>query len=182
MSNEQKVSLSPKEKKKIESIISSLIDSEIQVAVAQSENARLKKLVMETFNAFDLSSYDLISQQENSMSYTVTKVTLVRGNTVTYDVKKFKKALGKKRANLFLKKRFTLTNVQEFKKLLDEYGVPGKEVKKYVLRDESVNETSINQAYEVGELSVKELEGTYTVKPRTEFLRITSQKKEIASE
>lgn len=181
MSEEQK-DLTKKEKEKIEEMITSLIDSEIEVAVSRATNDKIRKIIMDAFEVFDLNSYDLVSHVENSTAYSTTKVTLVKGNKITYDVDKLKKALGKKRSQMFLSKNFTLSNVKEFKELLDEYGVPSKEVKKYITKTESVNEASIGRAYEVGELDVKEIKDCYTVTPRTPYLRITSQKKEISDE
>lgn len=169
-------------KDKIEKIIQDLIESEVNLAIGKNENDKLRKLIIETLKAFDLTSYDYVTQIEKSMMFNETRVTLVSGNTIVYDLEKVKENLGKERSQLFIKKSFSLINVEDFKELLIKYGVPNKEIKKYIQKTEMINEDNLKKAYDLGEVTIDELQGAYTVTPKKEYLRLTNNQKGIKHE
>lgn len=91
-----------------------------------------------------------------------TKVDRV--TSLTYDIPKLKKKLDKELINEIIDKTYTITDMDAMILLLKKAGVKPSEFKKLITVSEKVNNSKIQQAYSVGDISLNDIKDAYEVK------------------
>lgn len=97
-----------------------------------------------------------------SGSVIATKVEKI--TSLTYDIPKLKQRLDKELFNEIVDKTYTITNMDEMILLLKKAGIKPSEFKKLISVHEKVNNARIQQAYSVGDVSLKDISDAYTAR------------------
>ena len=83
---------------------------------------------------------------------------------IEYDVEKLYKQMDRKIFGKITDKKYYITNIEGLIELLKEHKVKPKEFKKYINPEIKVNTKKLQQAYDMGEVYNKDIEGCYTAK------------------
>lgn len=81
---------------------------------------------------------------------------------VSYNVPEVKKILGKNKFNKIVDRKIEV-DYEAFVELAKKYEIPQKEAMKCLTIAESINNTKLQSLYDIGEIDLKELKGTFTV-------------------
>lgn len=90
-----------------------------------------------------------------------TKVERI--TSIKYDIPKLKKKLDKELVNEIVDKTYTINDIDAMIALLKKAGVRPKDFKKLISVSETVNNGKIQQAYSVGDISLKDISDAYQV-------------------
>lgn len=104
------------------------------------------------------------------------RVNKIRKKTILWNVEKLKKKLNKNHYNEVVDKTYTISNMLGLIKYLKRCGVDPVKFKSFIDVTESVNETKLNNLYELGEVSKADLGGCYDVNMSEPYIRITETK------
>ena len=166
--------LSQKDKERLETLLKKLSQSEFDKKVIENENDSLRKLTIDAFKTFEINKYHL-EFNEKINDEIITKVinfTLVQPNQIIYDLPSLKGKFEKDELKRFVDTTYFLNDVEGFKEMLAKYKVPNKEVKKFIQKEEKLREDKLKKLYEIGEVAIEKLAGCYTIKEKTEYLKV----------
>lgn len=104
------------------------------------------------------------------------RVNKIRKKTILWNVEKLKKKLNKNYYSEVVDKTYTISNMPGLVKYLKRCGVDPVKFKSFIDVTELVNETKLNNLYELGEVSKADLEGCYDVNMSEPYIRITETK------
>lgn len=157
-------------------LVSDLVESESLKKTVEAENSLMREACLKTLEENNLDNFEAITEKHDDGTYKTAKVTLVRGNTVTYNLEKLKQKFEKNELKRFVDTTYKINNVDEFKAMLEKYNVPNKEVKKYIEKEQVLREDKLKRLYEIGEVSVEQLAGCYDVKEKKPYIKLTMPK------
>lgn len=103
-------------------------------------------------------------------------VNKIRKKTILWNADKLKKKLNKNHYSEAVDKTYTISNMPGLIKYLKRCGVDPVKFKSFIDVAETVNETKLNNLYELGEISKADIEGCYDVKMSEPYIRITEAK------
>ena len=92
--------------------------------------------------------------------------------SVIFDADKLEKKLGKEAAMNYIDKEYRINDIDGFISLCKSYGMKPTEVKKFINVEKSVNKTRLEQDEELGDISMDDVEGCYTIKKNEPYLKI----------
>ena len=115
-------------------------------------------------NDIQKDSIEIECEDESIGSFTFTVKIVERLTSLVYDVPKLKKNLGKELSNEVIDKVYEISDMSNLIKLLKSHGVQPDEFKKFINVHEVVNNGKLQQLFSVGEITTKQIEGTYTAK------------------
>lgn len=104
------------------------------------------------------------------------KVVGVKPKTTVWDIEKLTNRLKKTNDNSdeilsqIFDVKVIVSDISGFKKLLKEYGIKFKDVKPYLTIEKKVNEKKINELSEIGEMTMKDIEGCYTIQEKNGYI------------
>lgn len=101
--------------------------------------------------------------------------SLVEPQSIKYDVSKLEKALNKKLLNKVVEKRIVINDTEEFIEYLKSLGANPKDFKRLITVNKEVDKKVLEQMYELGEVTFKQLDGTYKITNTTPYLKTTSK-------
>lgn len=99
--------------------------------------------------------------EQNNM--TIRLQSIVRAS-ISYDIDVVKKVLPKNILNEVISKKYVVSDIETLKDVMKQYGVPANILKSCLEITESVDNKRMDQLYEHGHISIKQLEGSYTIK------------------
>ena len=168
-----------KEKKKLNNLFVQLIKSDVEKKLVTSENEKYRKLAVEAMQLYDLTEYkpeDVVDDKESKSDLDLinnAKVQLVSPKSIIYNVDLISKEFSKEESDGFIDSVYTINDVAGLKKLLKKYGVPGKAIKKHIIKSSTVNENKLKKLYEIGEVSMKRLAKCYTIVEKNSYVKVT---------
>lgn len=105
------------------------------------------------------------------------RITRQRNSRVIWDVNKLKTCLSKKVFRKITDKKYTITDMDGLVTYLKSCGVDPSIFKKYIDVEIKVDPRKLDQAYEIGDLKKKDIEGCYTVEYGDMFIKMSEVKK-----
>lgn len=114
----------------------------------------------------------IIETKEEKISLCV-----VEPSSIIWDMEKLQKQLGKKLSDVVFNKQVTITNYNAVVELLKKYGVPAKEFTQFLTVKKEVNQEAIDNLFQLGKISKKDIKGCYTVKKGTAYVKLTKGEK-----
>lgn len=109
-------------------------------------------------------------------NHTKVRVTRVRQRKITWFLDKLKKKLDKETYNKVVDKTYTINDMQGLIKYLKSCGVDPKKFKKFIDVEEQVNESRIDNMFNIGEIEKADVSGCYDIKLGEPYIRITETK------
>lgn len=104
-------------------------------------------------------------------------VTKVEQTKIEWDTKQLEENLEKDVAEKVIQKKYIVKDMPALIDLLKSYGVKSKEFKKLIDVERKVNTDKVNELSEVGEITRKDLTGTYKTISGSKYLRFTVKEK-----
>lgn len=104
------------------------------------------------------------------------RVSRIRTKKIIWVLEKLKQKLNKKTYNEVINKTYVVNDMNGLVKYLKKCGVDAKKFKKFIDVEEELNETKLNNLYDTGVLSKKDVEDCYTVKMGEPYIKITELK------
>lgn len=104
------------------------------------------------------------------------KIVGVKPKTTVWDVEKLTDRLRETKDNSdellsqIIETKVTVSDISGFKKMLKEHGIKFKDVKPFLTIDKKVNEKKINELSEVGEMTMEDIDGCYTMQERNGYI------------
>ena len=106
------------------------------------------------------------------------RITRQRNSKIVWFVDELKKCLSKKLFKEITDCTYTVVDMDGLIEYLKTCGVKPEIFKKYIEVSRTVNSDVLNQKYEIGEISKKDVEGCYTVEYGEPFIKMTDLKKD----
>lgn len=104
------------------------------------------------------------------------KVQEVVSQKIKWLLSKVKEGLTKEQYNKVVDKQYMIVDMPGLVKYLKSCGVNPKEFKKYLSVQETMNESKLEKAYDLGEVKRKQLEGCYEIVNSNPYIKITEMK------
>lgn len=122
-------------------------------------------------NSISITNHNLADGEPN-----IIKVTKVERTTVEWDVAKLKKRLPKSVLKKVLRKEYRVIGMSQLVKYLQSCGVDPNIFKQYIDVVETVDQAAIDQAGELGEITVQQINGCYTVDCQKPYFKVNLSK------
>lgn len=110
-------------------------------------------------------------------NHVTLKVTNCRTKKILWLIDKVKQNLTKDQQKMVLKKQYVINDIDGLVEYLKSCGVNPKKFKTFITVFEEMNEQALEQAYELGDIKRKQLNGCYQVKIGEPYFRLTEIKK-----
>lgn len=104
------------------------------------------------------------------------RVIKVVRNKIVFNPDKLEEKLGKEFCRDFIYRKYIINDWDGMVKLLKSHGIQAKDFIGFIDVEKSVDEAKIEQMEAVGDLSRKELQGTYEVKQLSSYLQVDTIK------
>lgn len=125
-------------------------------------NKGIATTILEYLDDLKTKSYSFItgdSEGDKNAKYTFTKA---ERNKVSYDIAKVKEAIDKKTFNKIVDREF----IADYSKLVDlakKYKISKEEIMECITVNESIDNKKVNELFNVGEIDINKLKGTFTI-------------------
>lgn len=106
--------------------------------------------------------------------------TKIQSTTITFDVDKVEKKIGKKHASEIISKEYTISDFEGLIKYLKSIGANPKKFKQFIEVNKTIDRKKLDNLEELGLLSLDDLAGTYEVKVNNPYYKVST--KSIKSE
>lgn len=93
-------------------------------------------------------------------------------NTIVYDVSKIESKVDKETCTEFIDKQYIIIDYDGLVKYLRTCGVDANKFKNYVRVEKSVNKYKLEQLFQLGYISIKQLKGCYTLKQSKPYIDV----------
>lgn len=150
--------------------------------LSKKEELETSKAVFEDeascfFKDYDKNSIRLEpkSKSESVAKMNPIKITRCQTTKVIFDVKKLRKKVNKDVANKVIEKRYEITDFEGFKAYLKECGVNPKILKDFILVTEEVNQNLLNQASELGEVTLDNISDCFSIQKGKPYYRVSEE-------
>ena len=90
--------------------------------------------------------------------------------SINFDADKIEKKVDKQLASKFIQKEIIIDDWNGFVKYMKELGASLEEIKKYVSAKKTVDKKALENAEKLGQISMEDLKGCYTVKKSASYL------------
>ena len=104
------------------------------------------------------------------------KARCIESNKIIWDIEKLKEKLNKNILSEILNKKYEIEDFNGLVEYLKSCGVDPKKFKEYLIVEEEVNEKALNQLSELGEITDEQIDGCYTLKRISEYVKFTEIK------
>lgn len=120
-------------------------------------------------HGIDFLSFKLkqLSEHGKSQKVICKQVTPV---SINFDADKIEKKVDKQLASKFIQKEIIIDDWNGFVKYMKELGASLEEIKKYVSAKKTVDKKALENAEKLGQISIEDLKGCYTVKKSASYL------------
>lgn len=104
------------------------------------------------------------------------KARCVESNKIIWDIEKLKERLSKDILDQVLNKRYEINDFSGLVEYLKSCGVDPKKFKTYLSVEEEANDKALDQLSELGEVTDEQIDGCYTLKKISEYIKFTEIK------
>lgn len=105
------------------------------------------------------------------------RVQQVVRERIVWNLDKLKQKLDKKTLNNIVEKEYIINDMKGLSEYLKSCGVSAKEFKKFITVNETINDKTIESAYQLGFIKKKQIEGCYEIENVGEpYIKITELK------
>ena len=171
---------------KLESMISELFEIKDKSKRLQDEyKIRIKYLerkIDDMLTKKNESSYSFLCQDKNSESQFYYKATSVKPKKIDWRMDVVEQVLDKKTFNQICSKKYTIIDYEGLASYLKVIHADPKVVKSFISCEKTMNQKMLDQLSELGEISIEDLEGCYTVTDKEQYVRVTKSEEEISDE
>jgi hypothetical protein len=94
--------------------------------------------------------------------------------SVIFDIDRLKQRLGKERCLEFIDKEYQINDMDGLVKLLKKSGVNPKDFKKFIDVNEVVNTKKLDKLKDIGDITLEELKGCYTVEELSSYIKVNA--------
>lgn len=101
------------------------------------------------------------------------KATYVKSKKINFDVELVQQKLDKEIFNEICTKEYRIIDFDGLISYLKSLGANPKEIKKYIYCDKSINKEKVDQLGELGDLTLEDLDGCYTVSENAGYVKVT---------
>lgn len=143
---------------KINEVILTAKHIESEIASLNERYTKLKATIQSFFDKHDLNEYEIQSDEIAGMKIVVKKTERV---SITYDVEKLNEKLDGELFNEITTKLYTVQDPEFLKKIFKKAGATPQQFKQCINMITIVNKEKIKELFEVGEISLKSIEGCY---------------------
>lgn len=171
-----KVTLSQKtqDQRELREDVLRLIEEERQFKEYEKDFKERKKYVnLKLMNYFEKLGCDgaNLAYDEGNI-----KLTMVKPTTFEWNIQKLKQAIGKRVSNKVINKRIIINDYDSLVLLLKNHGVKANDFKQCIFVEEEVDNKEIENCLELGEITKKQIKGTYKLNGSNPYVRITNRK------
>lgn len=110
------------------------------------------------------------------------KATFVQPKKVNFNVDMVEQILDKELFNEICDKSYTIIDYNGMVKYLKSLGADPKVFKSFIHCEKAINKNKVDQLGNLGDLSMDDLEGCYTVSDGTSYVKITTSEEEIVDD
>lgn len=100
----------------------------------------------------------------------------VQSKSITYLQSKIEEKFDKEFCNEVINKQYSVNDMRGLIEMLKDYRVSPKEFKKFIIIQKTVNVARIEQLYELGEITMKDLDGCYEVSEQKGSWKVAAKK------
>lgn len=165
---------------KIEQIILDLKRLNDEDKNRQSEYKSKKKMYEEKIIKFlgkkNEKSYDFIQSNHK------LKATFVENKKVDFNVDMIEQIIDKDLFNEIVDKTYVVSDYNGLVKYLKSIGANPKVFKEFIQCEKQINKEKLNQLSELGDISLDDLEGCYTVSVTSSYIKLTDTELEEPDE
>lgn len=148
--------------KKAKLLLAKAFTMKQKIDKATAEYNKIKASIYEFLEAQKTNSIETYTADEIGNQDEKVKATRVeRVTSIKYDVDLLKKKIDKELFNEIVDKTYQINNIDAMIELLKKAGIKPKEFKKHITVSETINNGKIQQAYSVGDISLKDIAGAY---------------------
>lgn len=171
---------------KMKTAVYKFAEKKVEVDSIEKEFAETKKKFYEEMEyyyeqgLFDSKGITLTNDSINGLE--ITKAIRVATSKINFDVDSIEEMLGSKLSKSIVEKSYSVSDFKGLIKYLKECGVDPKEFKKYLTTTKIVNEKVLNKLFETGVVSLKDLEGCYTIEEKPPYYRVSTTIKKAKAE
>lgn len=125
-------------------------------------NKGIASNILDCLDDLKTKSYSFTSNDSDgngNVKYTFTKA---ERNKVAYDIAKVKEAIDKKTFNKIVNREF-LADYSKLVELAKKYKISKDEIMNCLTINESIDNKKVNELYNVGEIDLNDLKGTFTI-------------------
>lgn len=103
---------------------------------------------------------------KNTFSSGGTTVYVQTKTTIDYDIPALKKKLDRDLYEQIVDRKYVISDINGFKKFIDAPDIPFtfSDLKPFISVEKSVNKDQLSKLYEIGEISLNDLDGCYNAK------------------
>lgn len=128
------------------------------------------------------SSYSFNCFEGDTEKTVYFKATSVKPKKIEWNVEMLQQILDKSIFNKICNKKYSIIDYDGFSGYLKTLNADPKIIKSFIQCEKTINQKSLDQLSELGEISVDDLEGCYTVINKEQYVRITRSEEEISDE
>ena len=150
----------PRSKNKTHNIIIETLELEEEIGRLLLKVDENKKKIQKYFDENGIAQLEIPVISNNISNKILCKKT--ERATVKYDVDKLREKLDEELFLEVTKRQYTITNIDEMIKLMKDAGVKAKDFKSLIDVKITADTQAIKRLYDVGEISMNQLKGTYT--------------------
>ena len=169
---------------KLEKMISELFEIKNKSKRLQDEyKIRIKyleKKIDEAFTKKNKTDYSFFAEDNEGQFY--YKATSVKPKKIEWNMETLKQILDKEIFDEICIKKYTIIDYDGFVKYLKSLKADPKIFKNFVQCEKTMNQNKLDQLSELGEISIDDLEGCYTVINKEQYVRVTKTKEEMEDE
>jgi len=139
------------------------VSNKDKIKELENRNKFLSDSILEQLDKLETKSYSFTITDEKDESkknkYTFTKA---EKSKVTYDNEKVKEVVGKKMYSKIVDREY-LADWEKLVELAKKYNISKDEILGCLTINEKINNDKLKNLYEVGEIDIKKLKGTFTI-------------------
>lgn len=140
--------------------------------------ADLERKIKNLLDKKKTNTYSFANGDENKYY----RATVVQQKKIIFNPDVVEQIVDKKIFNQVCNKKYEITDYDGLAKYIKGLGGNPAIFKSFISCEKTIDNKKINQLSELGELSVDDLEGSYTVKPSAMWIKITESENEIEDE
>lgn len=165
---------------KLEQLIFEL-DELKQTNKEQQDKFQIKKKYLE-------KKIDQLLEKKNEVSYSFSdsgifyKATSVKLKSIEWKINTLQQVLDKEIFNEICNKTYTIIDYDGMAKYLKSIGADPKKIKSFISCEKKIDQKKVDQLSELGEISLDDLEGCYSVQNKESYIKITKTEEEIDEE
>lgn len=140
----------------------------------------LEKEIEKIFSKKNESSYSFSCEEDGLQVY--YKATSVKPKKIDWKMDVLQQVLDKDVFDQICNKKYTIIDYEGLAKYLKSLKADPKKIKTFIQCEKTMNQKMLDQLSSLGEISIEDLEGCYTVTDKEQYVRVTKSEEEINDE